>query len=61
MTDKRMAEIELVPKQADGDLVRGMLAFAGNRIMEAEVEALAGAALDGAAESARASVTGAGG
>ena len=39
MTDDRMALIELVEKQADGDLVREMLAFAAGRIMEAEVEA----------------------
>ena len=28
MTDERMALLELVEKQADGDLVREMLAFA---------------------------------
>ena len=39
-----MALIELVEKQADGDLVREMLAFAAERIMEAEVEARTGAA-----------------
>jgi putative transposase len=44
MTDDRMALIELVEKQADGDLVREMLAFAAERIMEAEVEARTGAA-----------------
>jgi putative transposase len=44
MTDERMALIELVKKQADGDLVREMLAFAAERIMEAEVEARTGAA-----------------
>ena len=44
MTDDRMALMELVEKQADGDLVREMLAFAAGRIMEAEVEARAGAA-----------------
>ena len=44
MTDERMALIELVEKQADGDLVRGMLAFAAERIMELEVEARTGAA-----------------
>ena len=37
MTDDRMALIELVEKQADGVLVREMLAFAAGRIMEAEV------------------------
>ena len=44
MTDERMALLELVEKQADGDLVREMLAFAADRIMEAEVEARTGAA-----------------
>ena len=43
MTDDRMALIELVEKQADGDLVREMLAFAAERLMEAEVEARTGA------------------
>ncbi|MCB1328537.1 MAG: IS256 family transposase [Maritimibacter sp.] len=44
MTDDRMALIELVEKQADCDLVREMLAFAADRIMETEVEARTGAA-----------------
>jgi len=44
MTDERMALIELVEQQADGDLVLEMLAFAADRIMEAEVEARTGAA-----------------
>jgi putative transposase len=44
MTEERMALIELVEKQADGDLVREMLAFAAERIMEAEVEGRTGAA-----------------
>lgn len=39
MTDERMTLLELVEQQADGDLVREMLAFAAERIMEAEVEA----------------------
>ncbi len=39
-----MALIELVEKQAHGDLVREMLAFAAERIMEAEVEGRTGAA-----------------
>jgi hypothetical protein len=43
MTEERMALIELVEKQADGDLAREMLAFAAERIMEAEVEARTGA------------------
>jgi putative transposase len=34
MTDDRMALIELIEKGADGDLVRDMLAFAAERIME---------------------------
>jgi transposase-like protein len=37
-----MALIEMVEKRADGDLVREMLAFAAERIMELEVEARAG-------------------
>jgi len=44
MTDDRMALIELVEKSADSDLVRAMLAFAAERLMEAEVEARTGAA-----------------
>ncbi len=44
MTDERMALIELVEKQADSDLVREMLAFAADRIMELEVELRTGAA-----------------
>ena len=44
MTDERMALLELVEKSADADLVREMLAFAAERIMEAEVELLTGAA-----------------
>jgi hypothetical protein len=43
MTEERMALIELVEKQADGDLVREILAFAAECIMEAEVEARTGA------------------
>ncbi|SMX43871.1 Transposase, Mutator family [Maliponia aquimaris] len=43
MTDDRMALIELVEQRADGDLVREMLAFAAERIMEAEVEVRTGA------------------
>ena len=34
MTDERLALLELVEQQADGDLVREMLAFAADRIME---------------------------
>ena len=44
MTEERMALIERVEKQADGDLVREMLAFAAEWIMEAEVEGRTGAA-----------------
>jgi transposase-like protein len=44
MTDERMALLELVEKSADADLVREMLAFAADRIMEAEVELVTGAA-----------------
>ena len=43
MTDERMALIELIEKGADADLVRDMLAFAAERLMDLEVEALTGA------------------
>ena len=43
MTDERMTLIELVEKDADNDLVREMLAFAAERLMEMEVEAATGA------------------
>jgi hypothetical protein len=39
-----MALLEWVEKSADADLVREMLAFAADRIMDAEVETLTGAA-----------------
>lgn len=44
MTNERMALLELVEKEADGDLVREMLAFAAERLMEMEVEGRTGAA-----------------
>src|SRR6478736_9160898 len=42
MTDDRMALIELIEKGADSDLVRELLAFAADRMMSLEVEALTG-------------------
>ena len=42
MTDDRMALIELIEKGADADLVRELLAFAAERMMEVEVEAKTG-------------------
>ena len=42
MTDERMALIELIEKDADADLVRELLAFAAERVMELEVEAKTG-------------------
>jgi len=52
MTDDRMALIELIEKGADTDLVRELLAFAAERMMDLEVEAKTGAAL-GARSTAR--------
>lgn len=43
MTNERMTLMELVEKDADNDLVREMLAFAAERLMEMEVEAATGA------------------
>src|SRR6187200_1786171 len=43
MTDYRMALLELIEKRADTDLVREMLAFAAERLMDLEVETLTGA------------------
>ena len=48
MTDERMTLIELVEKAADTDLVREMLAFAADRMMDAEVETETCAAKGGA-------------
>jgi len=42
MTDDRMALLELIEKRADADLVREMLAFAAERLMEWEVESRTG-------------------
>lgn len=44
MTDDRMTLIELIEKGGDSDLVRDMLAFAAERIMAVDVDALTGAA-----------------
>ena len=43
MTDDRMALLDLIEKRADVDLVREMLAFAAERLMAMQVEALTGA------------------
>jgi transposase-like protein len=43
MTDDRMALIELIEKTGDTDLVRDMLAFAAERLMDMEAEVLTGA------------------
>jgi len=43
MTEDRMALFELIDQRADDDLVRDMLAFAADRLMEHEVEAITGA------------------
>ena len=39
MTDAKMALLELVEQEADTDLVREMLAFAAERMMDMEIEA----------------------
>jgi transposase-like protein len=44
MTNDRVALLELIEKSADADLVREMLGFAAERLMEAEVQARTGAA-----------------
>lgn len=43
MTDDRMALIDLIEKGADGDLVRDLLGYAAECMMELEVEARTGA------------------
>ncbi len=43
MTNDRLTLMELVEKSADEDLVRDMLAYAAERLMEMEVEAATGA------------------
>jgi len=44
MTDYAIALLDLIEKQADGDLLREMLAYAAGRIIEAEVQTRTGAA-----------------
>ncbi|KQT42102.1 transposase [Aureimonas sp. Leaf454] len=44
MTDPKMALLELIEQEADTDLVREMLAFAAERMMDLEIEARTGAA-----------------
>jgi putative transposase len=43
MTDDRIALCQLVEKSGDADLLREMIAFAAERLMELEVQALTGA------------------
>src|SRR5215211_6831766 len=52
MTDAKVALLDLIEKSADTDLVREMLGFAAERLMEAEVQARTGAA-HGARDPAR--------
>ena len=42
MTEDRMALVELIEQGADSDLVREMLAFAAERMMDMEIEAKTG-------------------
>ena len=44
MTDERQALFELIENRADSDFERELLAFAAERLMTVEVEALTGAA-----------------
>ncbi|MEL6980493.1 MAG: transposase, partial [Pseudomonadota bacterium] len=44
MTGDRMALLELIEEDADGDLVREMLAFVAERLMGLQIEAAIGAA-----------------
>ncbi len=44
MTDDRIALGQLVEKSSDADLLREMIGFAAERVMELEVQALTGAA-----------------
>ncbi len=43
MTDDRMALAELLEKGSDGDLLREMIGFMAQRLMDADVQALVGA------------------
>ena len=43
MTDDRIALCELLEKRADADLLREMIGFAAERLMELEVQGLTGA------------------
>jgi putative transposase len=43
MTDDRMVLVELIEQGAESDLVREMLAFAAERMMDLETEARTGA------------------
>lgn len=45
MTDAKKTLLELIEQEADVDLVREMLAFAADRMMELEIEARTGASL----------------
>ena len=49
MTDDRIALRELLEKSADADLLREMIGFAAQRLMELEVESLTGAGMASAA------------
>ena len=45
MTDDRIALCQLVEKSSDADLLREMIGFAAERLMELEVQGLTGAGL----------------
>jgi hypothetical protein len=58
MTDDRIALRELLEKSSDADLLREMIGFAAERLMELEVQALTGAAYGERSPAAWRSATG---
>jgi hypothetical protein len=57
MTDDSIALRELLEKSADADLLREMIGFAAERLMELEVQDLTGAGYDVGGEAASLGIT----